>query len=155
MCFSFNKDVSYVYKEYNVNLWERERERKKRKRDDRKKEDEGMERERKIGRMGKKGGRKTEKEWRKEGEGEGGRKEKEKISGRERSRGEGRKEETALTWSERRLILASYCSQQPELTWTIHDVHILSPDTGRNMACWMMALIRELFPAPVLPNNPM
>lgn len=60
-----------------------------------------------------------------------------------------------LAWSERRWILASYCSQQPERTWTIHEVHMLSPDTGRNIACWMMALIRELFPAPVLPNKPM
>ena len=82
---------------------------------------------------------------RREGEG------KKTKGGREGGRKGGRR----LTWSERRWILASYCSQQPELTCTIQDVHILAPDTGRNMACWMMALIRELFPAPVLPNNPM
>lgn len=67
----------------------------------------------------------------------------------------GRRTGDTLAWSERRWILASYCSQQPERTWTIHEVHMLSPDTGRNIACWMMALIRELFPAPVLPNKPM
>ena len=52
----------------------------------------------------------------KEGRG-GGRREK---GGRERDNREGEEKEggrqAALTWSERRWILASYCSQQPELT---------------------------------------
>lgn len=87
-------------------------------------------------------------------EGEG-KEEKEGGEGEKKERWRKKRRKETLTWSERRWILASYCSQQPELTCTIHEVHILSPDTGRNIACWMMALIRELFPAPVLPNNPM
>lgn len=66
--------------------------------------------------MGRKeGGRKRGSEGRKGRRKEGERRKREKITGRGEERKEGRRE-AALTWSERRWILASYCSQQPELT---------------------------------------